>query len=447
MIPSLRLPDSDYHGRSRSAFGRAGAARPLDIWVDTAGAGSSRELDHLLGYASHRRLHLVTTTRVANVDLAELMIDNGYAGARIDYVGGTEWIGGGPVATWSTILDSKTTLNGDSREEVLRSVLLATVGGYLTADIFVTAHEVVRELDPGGNALTPVEALAVIGLYLRAEDDFTVSGAPLQSYNRGLFYRLLARELVPHWGPTWRQLAAREDDPSFLNGLGHALILRLGAVLRARDRAHLELQLPPTNDTADEFLLALDALLLALDACFDVIARTLNHRYRLGRDQAARWRDAERWRTRLLAAEPRLTAVAGPGSLLDDSVNAIGALRLSFHGVPLQTIASSRGGSLREVENLLVVPPDARDILAAIVERRGGRSAWGLKPGIDGLIFVEPGPFVEALSRHAVEAVESLVKLAVGPGAELDPSGDWSATPEVLHQLRALSGTLDWNSA
>lgn len=253
---------------------------------------------------------------------------------------------------------------------------------------------------------------------------------------------------MPSWGPTWRSLIPHPTSgwPGFLNGLGHALIIRIDQVLRARDRVHVELKLPPENDSADEFLFALDVLLVCLDSCFDILGRVLNGAHSLGADSAARWRD-ERWVRKLVGAAPGLTAATSKGSALSDATLLIGALRRSLHGVPLQTVAQSGSFSMRDIDNLLVVPPDQQSTVSDVLTRRGGEPAWGSRAGLDGLLFIGPITFVEALTRFALEGIEEVVSAAIGVDAVFDPREEWGATEEVRHQLRALSGTSDWKHA
>lgn len=444
-MPTLRLADSAYPGRSRSAFGRAGAARPLDIWIDTRRLRPSPGLDHLLGFVGHDGLRFVTTTPVPGADLAELEMATTRVGARIARADGHRLIGGGPIATWEALVDAHApTADPAARELLLSSALLATVADRLIADVFVTDVAFVRDHVTEANGVTVEGVLALIGLYLRMQDDFTVHDHPSFAYNRGLFYWLLARELVPSWGPAWRALVPTIADgtPTFLNGLGHALIVRVDAALRARDRAHLELQLPQDNDAADEFLFALDALIVTLDSCFDILARVVNQHFGLGSDASARWRDDKRrWPKKLAAACPPLATVIEPNGAVDDMTALLGHLRKSIHGVPLQTIANQSGGR-RTIENLLVIPPGQESRLAEVFTRRGGADTWGVRPGIDQLQFVDPRLFVEAITRHTLEAIDATVAGAVGPDAERDRLGDWDDTPEVRHQLRALSGTV-----
>jgi hypothetical protein len=117
----------------------------------------------------------------------------------------------------------------------------------------------------------PVEAaLALLGLYLRARDDFTLRRLPgfRETLGRGLFYWVLARELLPN---AWRSTSAgvqhkqATGDDRVLQ-LFMSAITRLDRALRSRDRLHHQMKLEQNNDTADEALFFLDTFLVFLVA-------------------------------------------------------------------------------------------------------------------------------------------------------------------------------------
>lgn len=454
MQPAVWIQDSDYLGRPRSAFRRGASSRPLAVWVDVGSLTSSTDLTHLLGFARHNQVDVYSSEPLDGGHRVTLEVHGGQAGATVD---GSRSLRGGSVDTYRRLTSRwAPAMSEDERKALLTTALLATVAER-RADAFVTGaqslfpqpasqgHRAEMRMQRA-NPMGVLEALALIGLHLRSADDFTLSMTPgdLQDCSRWAFYWLLARELLPSWGPSWRNLVPDSlDRGGLLNGLGHALIVRAGHVLRARDRVHLELKLPPDIESADEALFALDGLFVSLDACFDVMARVLNRYHNIGKDSGARWRD-DGWVANLTKKDSRLSKVLAPGGPFADVVVLIGALRRSLHGVPSQTIACSEGFR-GDVENLLVVPPEEQEKVLKVIGRRGGDACWGVRPGIDDLIFVDLRIFVEALSRSALEAIETAVANVVGPDAEFDPRGDWSDTPELRHQLRALSGTVGWN--
>jgi hypothetical protein len=132
----------------------------------------------------------------------------------------------------------------------------------------------------------PVEAaLALLGLYLRARDDFTLRRLPgfRETLGRGLFYWVLARELLPN---AWRSTSAgvqhkqATGDDRVLQ-LFMSAITRLDRALRSRDRLHHQMKLEQNNDTADEALFFLDTFLVFLVAAFDAVGRAAHLTYSL----------------------------------------------------------------------------------------------------------------------------------------------------------------------
>jgi hypothetical protein len=388
-----------------------------------------------------------TSEPVPGCQFARLEVYRGQAGVRVDRADGSGGClrAGGQVETYRRLTKRWSGSGGceEDEEALLKSALFGTVAEKADADAFVAGAQPLLTHMRSANSMSVLEALSLIGLYLRAADDFQVSAN--FGYNRGLFYLLLGCELVPSWGPSWRNLIPdNRDSGDFRNGLPYALIIRVGHVLRARDRVHLELKLPQNNDSADEALFALDGLLVSSDACFDVIARVLNRYHAVGQDAGARWR-SKKWVGKLLAQASELQGVVDGGTAFADAVALIGDLRSSLHGVPFHTVAYSEGLRSREVENLLILPPEVQTKVVEIVRRRGGDSYWGVRPDIDELVFVDLRSFVEALTRLVIEVIEAVVRAVIGPEGELDRRGDWRDTPEVRHQLRALSGTVGWN--
>lgn len=446
----VRLADADYHGRPRSAFRRGGVSRSLEVWIDVDTLPASTHRAHLQGFAHHPDIDVYVTDETPGAIHVELQTDEtrNAVGARIEHADGHTLIAGGPLDTYRALAASWQAEPQDdvSDSQLLFSALLGSVADNHPADAFVTGARALWSGMKQANAMSVTDALALVGLFLRSRDDFVVSFEPRPlTYNRGLFYWLLARELIPSWGPAWRALdPPRPDGSSWaFNGLGHALIIRVDQVLRARDRVHAELNLLQDNDTSDETLFALDGLLVAADACFDVIARVLNRHWALGTDAGARWR-SDSWVQKLLRADHKLEVAVGDGTPLSDAVALVGALRLSLHAMPLNTIAHARG-SMRDVENLLVVPPEQQTVIEEIFDSRGGDAAWGSDVRLDALVLLDVRRFVEALTRFSLQTIEGTMAAIVGSATQRDRVGDWEDTTEVRRHLRALSGTIGWN--
>lgn len=115
--------------------------------------------------------------------------------------------------------------------------------------------------------MSPEDAAAVVGLYLRQRNEFTIwKGQPagtLES-NRGLFYWVLTRRMLPAgWRWFGACVASSEDQEiSELVLLAQSALVRLGRALRARDRVLVQFQLEQDNETAVEALFYLDVVRL-----------------------------------------------------------------------------------------------------------------------------------------------------------------------------------------
>jgi hypothetical protein len=128
-------------------------------------------------------------------------------------------------------------------------------------------------------ALSVDEALPLVGLYLRLQGRYIVSAQPSgkwpMSYNRGLFYWVAARDLMPS-GWRWRShcCASELGNPDgALGRLTETLHLRIARMLRARDQLHAALLRPPGRDAAEDALVALESILGNLMSSMDASAR------------------------------------------------------------------------------------------------------------------------------------------------------------------------------
>ncbi len=147
----------------------------------------------------------------------------------------------------------------------------------LGADLFISERPYLQcatwEIGRGATICTIADALPVLGLYLRAQDEFVV--AHRVRFNHGLFFWVGTRELLP---AAWRWFSAcvkhgsgTSDDSMVI--LGGSLLQRTERALEARDRVHVALNQPQNNDTQDAALSHLDTTLLFLMAAVDVAAR------------------------------------------------------------------------------------------------------------------------------------------------------------------------------
>jgi hypothetical protein len=262
------------------------------------------------------------------------------------------------------------------------------------------------------NAMPVEAALALLGLYLRARDDFTLRRLPgfRETLGRGLFYWVLARELLPN---AWRSTSAgvqhkqATGDDRVLQ-LFMSAITRLDRALRSRDRLHHQMKLEQNNDTADEALFFLDTFLVFLVAAFDAVGRAAHLTYGLdaSRLHEVSWRRP--WRTRQLApVAATLAQLMDDGAPARDALDLVALLRNTVHGEALRTVAAKYAS--RPLQNVLLLPKDQEHQLLTLIDRRGGNDAWGIQELPGRGISMQMDVFVESIFPMAFNALDTLI--------------------------------------
>jgi len=140
------------------------------------------------------------------------------------------------------------------------------------ADLFITGRPYLHGLTWGFAREvvvgTPEQALPLISLYLRCQGIFLVyrspDGSATDSFNRGLFYWVGTRDLLPAGWRWFSVCVQRDGEKNELVYLGQSLFQRVQRALQDRDAALWALNQPQNNDTADDALGNLDNVLLGL---------------------------------------------------------------------------------------------------------------------------------------------------------------------------------------
>jgi hypothetical protein len=423
VIPHVELPRRRLSGEERSAFARGSKERKLRIVIDRATVPEQEALDLLIGLGHHPSIELLSTRAegVAHLDIGPIHQHKDKAPAVIRRPDGSRthlavW----PPHTSEAFAEQSLRDHPDlgDTDEILRVLLLASASRDRGADALVTASPVL--IDPAlrgpmardSNAMPVEAALALVGLYLRARDDFTLRRMPglRETFDRGLFYWVLARELLPN---AWRSTSAggqhkqaTGDDRVFQ--LFISAITRLDRALRSRDRLHHQMKLEQNNDTADEALFALDTFLVFLVAAFDAVGRAAHLTYGLDptRLHEVSWRRS--WRTRQLApVAANLAQLMDDGTATRDALDLVALLRNTVHGEALRTVAAKY--SSRPSQNVLLLPRDQERQLLAIIDRRGGNNAWGIRKLPSFGVSMQMDVFVESVFPMAINALDTLI--------------------------------------
>jgi hypothetical protein len=296
--------------------------------------------------------------------------------------------------------------------------LAAQAAEAVNADLFVTNRPYLSEtkFPYGVTICSSREALALVGLYLRAQGRYViyrgVDGRGTHSMNKGLYYWVGTRELLPaawRWFGACVQHATGVSDQELIY-LGGSLLRRVQTALQSRDELHIALDLEQNNDTAQEVLNCLDVILVSLMGAVDVAARVAHHVLGLQSGiYLAGWQKEKTWLKEVQAKDAALAAVVGPDMPGRHTITILRLLRNSVHGQALSSLAvRNMGGS---IETRVRLPEaDAPEILTAM-DALGGRSDWGVKEIIPGRWDSDPGQFVEKLVPHVFDLLNDLMKL------------------------------------
>jgi len=273
----------------------------------------------------------------------------------------------------------------------------------LDADIFVTERPYLY-LSRGRSSRTKVlramEALAIVGLYLRSQGVHSVirnqdAHFPMR---RGGYFAVGAMELMPsvwRWSAACHQESSATGDPR-LGELAGALVQRIARALESRDELHQIANRAKSNDTRYSVLSGLDDALLLLLAAADVSARVAHRVLDLGErhQHLAGWGRPD-WVKKVREKDKNLAALVGertPGWIL---VRGLAALRDSIHAEALRNLLSADGATQSSV--LFALPPSRAPELSAMFDCFGGAAAWGVRETHQGERYADPGMFVDQL--------------------------------------------------
>jgi hypothetical protein len=285
------------------------------------------------------------------------------------------------------------------------------------ADLFITTrpylHTFTWQFAREVVIATPEQALPLVSLYLRRQGIFLTyrspDGTATHSFNRGLFYWVGTRDLLPSG---WRWFSAcvhADEERDALTDLGQSLFQRVQRALQNRDAALWALNQPQNNDTADDALGSLDNVLLGLMAAVDVAARIAHRTLGLdGSEYKAGWQ-YKRWLKKVEVAAPALAAVVGPDSQGINTLEVLRLLRNSIHGAALQPLAISTRPTQRDATLVGLPSADAQRLLNAM-DALGGRSAFGLRILLPDRIHADPGKLLDAIFAGAVNLLDQLMR-------------------------------------
>jgi hypothetical protein len=446
-------------------FGRADAklpfasgdrARPLRLVIDSETTPSGEALTCLRRFAHHPDIEVLATGSHAEnrLDVGDYDPTHHTVPVRIEL--SDRVIRSAVYAV--DLVRFADELPSASRDEARRGIFLASACEDNDVDGLVTSNPVICGLAPRflvehANGISAEEGVALVGLYLRCREDFNVDYGRGFRYSVGRlgFYFALMRELLPS---AWRWFSgcvghsgSSGDDGLLL--VAQSAMERVDRALRARDRLHRQLQLPPTNDTGGEALFYFDVALLMLGGAFDATARVVDVVHALGTPTREVGWGRKPWMKKLRRANPNLAQLMSGDASGRVARELVAVLRNTIHGEAIRTI-SVRSASRHD--QLAVVPEGLERRLEHLAEQAGGHGRLGLERLRAGQLFVHPGTYVEAVLPLALAALNEIMEgtpveqlSGVGPGELMEgpPAGnaaDDLFNPAMGRRLRLLAG-------
>ena len=296
--------------------------------------------------------------------------------------------------------------------------LAAQVAGVVNADIFITnrayLHRVTWNLADGVTFCMIEDAVTVIGLYLRSQNAFVISrdpsGRATDTMNRGLYYWVGTRELLPsawRWFSACVQHSIGSGNDSLLL-LGQSVLQRVQRALQVRDEVHVALNKPQDNDTADDALSSLDVALLLLMGAVDATARVAHAVLGIsGSVHSAGWQYEKKWVKNVSATAPELAALFEGATDHVQALTILRILRNSIHGEALPALGVGVG---RQREATLVgLPVSQQAELLKAFAALGGEAAWGVEQRISGRLHADPGILLEQLLPRVLRMLNEIM--------------------------------------
>lgn len=291
---------------------------------------------------------------------------------------------------------------GDAADQREKDGLALQVASAVMADIFITERPYLFEI-PSQNGVTvckPADALALVALYLRAQNQFIIWRQPRgQTFHmdRELYFWVGTRELLPsawRWNTACVQESSATGGPE-LQDLGDSLLQRVQRGLMTRDDFHLafnRLQNNPGNSR--EVLARLDTMLVLLMSAVDITARVAHRVLALAVNiYYAGWQRP--WIGSVAAADPALAAIFAANTNNWHALTILRLLRNTVHGQAIRSIPVWLSGG--SVETEVRLPADNQADIVASMDALGGRASWGARTITGGGVQVNPSIFVERL--------------------------------------------------
>jgi len=273
-----------------------------------------------------------------------------------------------------------TSKHGVSVEEGYDGALFYRIGAELEADLVVTDRQwLVAERGRAhgkslANLVSPDEALALIGLYLRWHHQLIIIGGaavrwhPTDMRHSVAFTTLPAFERWNQAGRTWHD--STPGGELTLENLNQTLLTRISRALEFRD-AVFALSATMDGHEPEEMLCELDSLLFSLVGAFDAAARITDLILHMNGGKSIGWQNTSRrnrgWQTRLEPLAPELYDYTKAGTEMQRAFEVLRWLRNSVHNEALDLTTDDK-------EFYVTVETHTQDRLREFL--REGHTGW-----------------------------------------------------------------------
>jgi hypothetical protein len=408
VIPHIRWDSLRRMGEPLSPFAQICTGRPLRVTLDSASfhklsGEQSAAVNMLRGFARLDELDIIDTNPG---DLGHLIVgpvdeggdfipltlqrDQTITRSGIEYV--NQWRASAADLVSKPPPLSKQKWYTRSPEDdprciaMFQALLLARAHVELHRDLFVTTSQLLldRRESSGvseANPRTPIEALKIVGLFLRSRNNFTyrASESVRCSLHRWMFYRVLAWHLLPameRYVPTCRRAGDSRNDDTF--ELAQAVVTRVIRALQARD-AIGEQFYGGHDDSIEHAASHFDHLLLLLVGAIDAQARVAHRAYG-GQtalsvpERVISFREPHHLvALRDAGAQALYGVLSGPR--VQRLLEVLYKFRNTIHGAELAAGMTIRGWNSPGVFNLT---EDDGKLLRGLVKQYGSQPVWGL---------------------------------------------------------------------
>lgn len=257
------------------------------------------------------------------------------------------------------------------------------------------------------------EALALVGLFLRARSTFvayaTPGAGPTLNMDRGMFFWVGTRALLPS-GWRWFSACVESDrgrSDAAMTVLAQSLFQRVSRALRKRDELMLQMSKSQNNDVAEDALTDLDHILVLLVGAFDVLARVAHRAAALNSSERQAGWLRDRWREKLTRTVPNLGALVAEETEGADLLKVLGILRNTVHGAGLQALGL--GGISRRDGTAVSLPREESAELVEILKRRGWDRDWGLTRFHEERFHATPDLIVDHVIRASLPLMNAMM--------------------------------------